>query len=182
MSRNNRTSNIKVTAIAASNTVDSPVEFVVAPSVPTVDAPAITSNNTVDAPLVDATSNYQYESPIGPMHLAIPVGDYYVARPNRAVCKHDANDLGRAVSLILQLLPLITENQVFAAQNTKLPMLLPSEVSVATQALLSVAYMLETVEGTEDDKRKVQQKDAYISKDEAFAVMAQLAAQLTPAS
>jgi len=71
-------------------------------------------------------------------------GTFYVRKPTRSIVKHDSNDLGRAVTLILQLLPL-----------TDHPTMLPAEVAEVQQLLLKAAYMLETADVTPSDKAKI---------------------------
>lgn len=99
----------------------------------------------------------QGNSPLAPVPYVAPATPqgYVVAKPNRVVTKHDSNDLGRAVTLILQLLPLITENTQASLQIPQLPMLLPSEQQEIVQLLLQAAYKIETATATPANKCKV---------------------------
>jgi hypothetical protein len=76
--------------------------------------------------------------------LGLPEGTFYVRKPTRSQVKHDGNDLGRAVTLILQLLPL-----------TDHPTMLPAEKEEIQQLLLRAAYMLETADVTPFSKTKI---------------------------
>jgi hypothetical protein len=72
---------------------------------------------------------------------------YYVARGNKAVAQHSGNDLHKATTLILQLLPLTQPtpcSNVAYTSNT----LTPQEQQQLQQLLLQAAYILETANCT----------------------------------
>lgn len=97
--------------------------------------------------LVTATANTTVQGSVTPQAAPLTPNTYYVTRGNKAIAQHNSNDLHKAVTLILQLLPLtqpIPHSNPTYACNT----MLPSEALQVQQLLLQAAHILETANVT----------------------------------
>jgi hypothetical protein len=90
--------------------------------------------------------------PLGSADLGLPEGTFYVRKPTRSDTKHDGNDLGRAVTLILQMLPL---TGFTSDPNHTCNSLTPEDRQEVQQLLLKAAYILETADSTHYSKCKI---------------------------
>ena len=137
--------NAVVETVVTDTVVSQPVEFVVAAT-----------------PITD----YGDCNMIQLQNGVIQDGELYIAKPSRSVCKHDGNDLGRAVTLILQLLPLISEQP-----DSAIPQSTKHDIE---QLLLQAANRIETVDQTPLGKCKVDRYIAPMDLDTVAAIMATL--------
>jgi len=134
-SQNNKLVAASTVAVASTEVVTVPVvgtpvaDLIVWDVLPEIENPMYIYPQPLDSTLTD---------------LGLPEGTFYVRKPTRSIVKHDGNDLGRAVTLILQLLPL-----------TDHPTMLPEEKEEIQQLLLKAAYMLETADVTPLSKTKI---------------------------
>lgn len=140
------------TVVAASNvndtvtdTVTSAVEFVVAPVVEHVveHVGTLISDIVIWEPLPELGPINDQPQPFVPVR-----GQYFVRKPSRSVTKRDSNDLGRAVTLILQLLPLTDTENLTGGESNEIQ-----------QLLLRAAYLLETADSTPMSKCKIDMSD-----------------------
>lgn len=84
---------------------------------------------------------------VTPMPTPATPNTYYITRGNKAVAQHSGNDLHKAVTLVLQLLPLTQPTPCYTASyacNT----LTPQEAAQVQQLLLQACHILETANVT----------------------------------